>query len=193
MTVASALFAGVVYGSEITAMRVVFTAGILLVSTSMVHFQNLRNDLSYPPGNWNYNLYLGALWVRDQLPEDATIWAGSAGILGYFSNRTVVNIDGLANDYDFLENYLEPGKRVDYNRKWQYGIDAFPESWTLDWVSPDGCYQRRLHNTQSRMASLSADWASIRWIVRGKWIVSLLVFPLTLKQRTYSLLQAPFH
>ena len=106
----------------------------------MIHFQNLRNNLSFPPGNWNSNLYLGALWARDQLPEDTTIWAGNAGILGYFSDRTVVNIDGLANDYDFLENYLEQGKRVEYSRKWQYGIDAFPESWTLDWVSPDGCF-----------------------------------------------------
>ena len=140
MTVASLLLVGVVEGSEITAVRVVFTAGILLLSTSIIHFQNLRNDLTLPPGNWNYNLYLGALWVRDQLPEDATIWAGSAGILGYFSGRTVVNTDGLANDYDFLENYLEQGKRVEYLRKWQYGIDAFPESWTLDWISPDGCF-----------------------------------------------------
>ena len=140
MTVAVVLFIGVVYGSESTAARVVFSDGILLLSTSMIHFQNLRNNLSFPPGNWNYNLYLGALWARDHLPEDTTIWAGDAGILGYFSDRTVVNIDGLANDYDFLENYLEQGKRVEYSRLWQYGIDAFPESWTLDKVSPDGCF-----------------------------------------------------
>lgn len=63
-----------------------------------------------------------AAWINANLPADARIGAWNAGVLGYFSDRTVVNLDGLANDrayLDFiasgapLENYLKQ-ERIDY-------------------------------------------------------------------------------
>lgn len=78
-----------------------------------------------PPSDWNYHLYRGALWARENLPRDATIWSGSTGILGYFSDRVCVNTDGLANDFDFLENYLKAGRVGEYLREWDFGVDAF--------------------------------------------------------------------
>lgn len=44
------------------------------------------------------HLYNTALWIRDNLPPDAKIGAWNAGILAYFSDRTVVNLDGVIND-----------------------------------------------------------------------------------------------
>lgn len=89
------------------------------------------------PTNWNWNLYLGALWARDHLPVDATIWSGSAGILGYFSGRTVVNTDGLANSFEFLDGVLRAGKLDAYLRRWDYTIDAMGDE-SLAQYYPDG-------------------------------------------------------
>ena len=36
-------------------------------------------------------------------PEDAVIGALNAGILGFYCERTVINLDGLVNDFEFLE------------------------------------------------------------------------------------------
>lgn len=41
--------------------------------------------------------YQAALWIRDNLPEDAVIGAKNSGIYQYYSGRTVVNIDGKLN------------------------------------------------------------------------------------------------
>lgn len=39
-----------------------------------------------------------ARWIRENLPEDSVVGAWNAGILGWYSDRTVVNLDGLINN-----------------------------------------------------------------------------------------------
>jgi hypothetical protein len=130
----------VICGDKVSRMRAGFSVGMVLIASIAVHLTNVVSDLKAAPGNWNFNLYQGALWAREHLPDSAIIWSGNAGILGYFSGHRVVNTDGLANDYYFLENILEQGRLAEYYRKWDYYIDAFPVSsdWTI--VMPDGCY-----------------------------------------------------
>jgi hypothetical protein len=48
-----------------------------------------------------------AFWVRDNLPEDAVIGAWNAGQMGFFSERRVVNLDGLINNREFLDTVLQ--------------------------------------------------------------------------------------
>jgi hypothetical protein len=116
-----------------------FGAVMLFVITLVAHFVNLRADLTLPPGQWNYHLYLGSQWARENTPPEATIWSMSAGILGYFSDRVVVNTDGLANSYEFFENVLEPQRLAPYCRQWDYAIDVFPDE-TLAKMFPEGCF-----------------------------------------------------
>jgi hypothetical protein len=71
-----------------------------------------RNMASEP--NYNYLLYKGALWLKENTAPAVRITAGSAGILGYFSERTVINTDGLINSYDYLDNYIRKGRTVSY-------------------------------------------------------------------------------
>ena len=44
------------------------------------------------------NLYQTADWIRNHLPENAIIGSWNAGILSYYSQRTVINLDGVMND-----------------------------------------------------------------------------------------------
>jgi hypothetical protein len=45
-----------------------------------------------------------AYWVRDNVPQDAVVAGFNVGIVGYFSERRVVNLDGVINNaaYDAL-------------------------------------------------------------------------------------------
>ncbi|MFC1706620.1 hypothetical protein ACFL59_07345 [Planctomycetota bacterium] len=53
------------------------------------------------PSRWHsfhQDLCETARWMRRTLPEHANVGAWNAGILCYFSDRTVVNLDGVVND-----------------------------------------------------------------------------------------------
>lgn len=45
-----------------------------------------------------------------------------AGIVGYFSSIRVINLDGLANDFDFATNYLNRGRLREYFAKERVSI-----------------------------------------------------------------------
>jgi hypothetical protein len=46
----------------------------------------------------------GAEWVRENTPPGTVIAAKDAGIVGYFSERPVINLDGKANGYEYLRH-----------------------------------------------------------------------------------------
>jgi len=50
--------------------------------------------------------YNAALWIAENSPPDTVFAAWNAGQLGYFSNRTFINLDGLINNIDYYERVL---------------------------------------------------------------------------------------
>lgn len=44
-----------------------------------------------------------AAWMSDHLPADAVVGSGDAGVIGYFTERPVVNLDGLVNSYEWYD------------------------------------------------------------------------------------------
>lgn len=50
--------------------------------------------------------YHAALWIADNSPADTVFAAWNAGQLGFFSNRTFINLDGLINNLDYYERVL---------------------------------------------------------------------------------------
>jgi hypothetical protein len=86
-------------------------------------------------------------WIDAHVPADARIGAWNAGQIGYFSQRTVVNLDGLANDGEYLE-VLEHGSLADYLRRERitYLVDnnaldltmPYRAAWDHTVLPPDG-------------------------------------------------------
>ena len=50
--------------------------------------------------------YNAALWIAENSPPDAVFASWNAGQLGFFSNRTFINLDGLINNVDYYERVL---------------------------------------------------------------------------------------
>jgi hypothetical protein len=51
--------------------------------------------------------YKAALWIAENSPPDTVFASWNAGQLGYFSNRTFINLDGLINNLDYYERVLQ--------------------------------------------------------------------------------------
>jgi len=71
---------------------------VLVVAATAVGLARWRRETSP-----RVPLLHAASWARASLPVDARIGAWNAGTLGYLSGRTVVNLDGLVNSWEFLE------------------------------------------------------------------------------------------
>jgi hypothetical protein len=76
-----------------------------------------------------------ALWVRDNTPPETVVGSWNAGIMGYFSERTVVNVDGVVNDDALramqsrtLDEYIA-GRNVAVLVDVPREIDRYLEAW----------------------------------------------------------------
>ena len=47
--------------------------------------------------------YKAALWIAENSQPDTIFAAWNTGQLGYFSNRTFINLDGVINNVDYYE------------------------------------------------------------------------------------------
>ncbi|HMK35405.1 MAG TPA: hypothetical protein VK463_10085, partial [Desulfomonilaceae bacterium] len=56
-------------------------------------------------------------WMRNNLPPGAKIAVCNAGYIGFFSDRTIINLDGLVNGTEFY-HYLKDGRG-----RWQFAFD----------------------------------------------------------------------
>jgi len=50
--------------------------------------------------------YNAALWIAENSPPDTVFASWNAGQLSFFSNRTVINLDGVINNVDYYERVL---------------------------------------------------------------------------------------
>ena len=81
-----------------------------------------------------------AFWVRDTLPADAVGASWSAGVLAYFSERPIVNLDGLINSREYYQAMRENraaqfavGQGVDF----VFDMFPVPESGDTTNFTPD--------------------------------------------------------
>ncbi len=67
---------------------------------------------------------MAAEWIREHVDDDVSIGSFNAGIIGYMSERNVVNLDGLVNNS--VVRYLEEKRLWDYvrERKIGYLVDS---------------------------------------------------------------------
>lgn len=67
-------------------------------------------------GSGGYAFYRirAADWLRENTAPGTRVGSWNAGMLGYFSHRPVVNLDGLANDLEYLRSVVLSRRLCDY-------------------------------------------------------------------------------
>jgi hypothetical protein len=69
--------------------------------------------LIFEKGEHHASRIKAAIWAQDNISPDEGIALSDAGVFGYFSNRTTLNLDGLINSYQFQEA-IEDGLLADF-------------------------------------------------------------------------------
>jgi hypothetical protein len=91
----------------------------------------VRRDWKQPlDHSWHVAAYEAAIWARDHLPQEAILAMKDAGHFAFFSERRVINIDGLANNFAYQDE-LRRGRFAAYLH--ESGVTyfvqhAFPDS-----------------------------------------------------------------
>lgn len=106
---------GIVLAASLLGQASMRARGVLVPTTlGIVYAVLLTNSLIAGFDGWrkqqgattthalHADLHTMAGWVRENTPSDAVLGCWNAGIMGCFSGRTVVNLDGVVND-DVIE------------------------------------------------------------------------------------------
>ena len=92
--------------SRISSLGITTVAASLLFADAdfIAPFQSVDRAKHSTFREWEVTSYMGALLMNRVLPEDSVVGSGNAGVIGYFSRFPVVNLDGLANSYEYLRH-----------------------------------------------------------------------------------------
>lgn len=102
-------------------------------------------------------LYEQAIWLRENTEPDAICIAEDAGIIGYYSQRRVINLDGLINSYEY-QDYLAQGRFTDYLR--DKGVQYFIATRGTPEVGKPFRYEAysHLYNVSGGSIELHTQW-----------------------------------
>ncbi len=101
--------------------RIVITGLILIISyNSLLAVKNCK--LASEATNNAAQFVVMSDWINENLPKDTVVGAYSSGILSYFSERKVVNLDGLSNNSIYMASR---------NR----AMDKFIDSMNIDYLA----------------------------------------------------------
>lgn len=101
--VATSALAGALLAASPRTARAFVVLMLLAASVRLLPARIVSGDeaSSYAPYR-----YRAALWLRDNTEDGDRIGSWNAGLLGFFSHRSVVNLDGLVNDGAYLDTVV---------------------------------------------------------------------------------------
>lgn len=142
------LLISILFNKNLKVLAWIILLGVTLACLTRGIQYYIRSSTS-PPSTTTQDLYRTrynlALWISENIP-DGVLASYNAGQLGYFSNHSVINLDGLVNDKiyferilkgnDSLSNYLRKNNvkyLIDYD---DYTIDNFTNRLPAIYTSP---------------------------------------------------------
>lgn len=91
-------------------------AAPVAVFLTAMFFMNTRESVAYEAKVWQPDemspksqTYALARFIDVNLPHDAIVGSYNSGVIGYYSNRKVVNLDGLVNNFEYYNRVLAKG------------------------------------------------------------------------------------
>jgi hypothetical protein len=84
-----------------------------VIATTYGAVANVQQPPRTPPYGTN-GPYEVANWLRQNTHEESVVAAYNAGVLGYFSGRSVINLDGLINNHEIIPYRFGPYTMTEY-------------------------------------------------------------------------------
>lgn len=103
----------------VVALAVALVLAVSLGINAARHRKHLQGYGSEP-------LYVAAGWARAHLPADAVVGSWNAGTIAFFSQRTVINLDGLVNSREYFRSERHDLCAYAEREGIGYLVDAFP-------------------------------------------------------------------
>ena len=97
--VESALLELPALGSPYRTLGIV--AGVLILPMAIFLGYEVRDMLDPRAGSTQQADKSAAEWIRYHLPEDVVLGSWDAGVIGYYAQRRVINLDGLVNSHAY--------------------------------------------------------------------------------------------
>ncbi|MBN1491129.1 MAG: hypothetical protein JXA69_14545 [Phycisphaerae bacterium] len=97
---------------------------------------------------WKAQSYAAALWARGALPADTVLAMSDAGVFGYFSQRRVINLDGIVNNIEYQEALRDGRLRSYLNDR---GVRYVVHHAVYDRQVVEGTYERIKLQYQSHL------------------------------------------
>ncbi|MDW8320584.1 MAG: hypothetical protein RMM08_04405 [Armatimonadota bacterium] len=139
-------------------------AGVILWAASVLSIAQFIHEtlLTSGPPAWATVAYRAAVWARENTSGDAVFAMKDAGRFGYYSERRVINLDGLVNNME-LQQYLRARRLSEYFRKKGVGFLAqhaiSPRSTMVDNAPAvaEGSYSQTHISYLSRLYNIQSD------------------------------------
>ena len=92
-------------GELVSAFKREFIFSIVIYCFSLLLFLTSFNTLNkgldhHPMLNAQYRT---GIWIKENIPSDKIMASWNAGQIGFFSDRSVINLDGLINSYEYFK------------------------------------------------------------------------------------------
>lgn len=99
-------------------VRASYTLGVVLWVAILLAVGQFAGELLSTKAllRWAVASYRAAVWARQHTPSDAVFAMKDAGRFGYYSDRRVVNLDGLVNNIE-LQHYMRARRLHEYLQK----------------------------------------------------------------------------
>jgi len=147
----------------ILSFKKIITGKLLILSiTFLIAFYwgykiyiGYRTGYDNPLGNWSVESYNAAQWSQANTEPSDVFAMKDTGHFGFFSNRNVINLDGLVNNFDY-QDILKNKKLNEYlkNKKVKYIVQH--AIWNRDDIV-EGKYDTLNLNYMSHKYSVHSD------------------------------------
>ncbi len=126
----------------------------------------LVKDFAPLPYNWHEAAYDASLWTRAHLPPDAVMAMNDAGLFGYFSDRRVVNMDGVVNNLEY-QRELKAGRLGAYLRQAGVRYVVKHDFGDVDWGGSVDIHAYQ-HTPYRVLSHLYNAWSDTLWLDRSR-------------------------
>jgi hypothetical protein len=151
------VFLAIIAGRYLKLNRILVT-GVVSFALVFILYKGITRSGKDLDNSWHVKSYKAGIWAKENTPPDAVFAMKDAGNFAFFSERRVINLDGLVNDF-YFQDVIKEKKLNEYLRKNSVSYYVLYDSDTIEEVS-HGTYQNYNESFMSYKYTTTSDTLS---------------------------------